>query len=166
MDEGKITLMVARYVVHHAEDLRGFFKGEHYFNLEGRAIEKGHRADLETFRGYAVNILAEAMLREKFFGRGVIKSPNHVCDAKNAKLVPIRSTKEGLIIMSRRFKETKDGLLATFPLIVGRRYTEVLKDRDEFKEYSETVDLGSEYDNRKGTSVKKRIDMLFARKKW
>jgi len=165
-DERKITLALARYFVHHAEDLRGFFKGEHYFNLEGRAIEKSHRADLETFRGHAADVLAEAMLREKFFGRGVINSATYVCDPRNAKLVPVRSTQKGLIIISKTFKETEDGLLATFPLIKSRMYTGILKDRDEFKEYSETVDLGSVYDKRKGTSVKKRIDMLFAQKKW
>ena len=165
MDEGKITLMVARYVVHHAEDLRGFFKGEHYFNLEGRTIERGHRADRETFRGYAVDILAEAMLRGKFFGRGVPKSPNRSCDIKNARLVPVRSTQEGLTIVSKRFRETKDGLLVMLPLITSRMYTNVLKDPDKFKGYSET-DLSSIPGGEGGIFFKKMVDRLFARKKW
>ena len=155
MEDKETTLAVARYVIDNVKTLKGMLGKEHYFNIHG---EHGFK----TYRGFAVDVLAEIMNKGLFFGDYISPSADQACNCNNANFVPINYSKE-TYILAKGFTETPEGLLIKVPIAKPKKYTEILKNPEDFKRYSELVDLRSGFGARQKspTQIKKSIDSLF-----
>ena len=164
MDKQEVILTVARYVVDDTKTLRGMLGAEHVFQIGGCSTGESSCSGYEIFRGYGVDILAESIENKNFFGWYIPDEPEQACNSGNAKLVPLRPTKEGTDIRVREFIETEGGLLVKVPLVRAKPHLNCLKTPEEFKKYSELVDLTSQFGKHKKTpkEIKRAIDILFA----
>ncbi len=156
MRKKEITLGVARYVIDNVKTLKGMLRKEHYFNISG---DEGFR----TYKGFAVDVLAEVINNGLFFGEYIPASANQTCNCNNAKFVPINYSKSALVF-AEGFTETAEGLLVKVPVIEPKEYTKILKSPENFKKYLKLVDLRSGFGERQksSTQIKKSIDSLFA----
>ena len=156
MRKNEITLGIARYVVDNVKTLKGMLRKEHYFNISG---DNG----FGTYKGFAVDVLAEAINNGLFFGKYIPASADQTCNCNNAKFIPINYSKSALVF-AKGFTETAEGLLVKVPVAEPKEYTKILKNSEDFKKYSELVDLRSGFGERQKspTQIKKFIDSLFA----
>lgn len=163
MDKRDITFTIAKYVVNNAETLKGKLSRANYFNFGGSTLDS-EVSKVRLYRGYAVDILAEAIEKRNFFGSWIPDSPDQACNCNNAKLTPFNKLGCNLVLDGLDFQETEEGLLIKVPLTPAKSYTIGLKNPDNFKRYSEIADLRSGFGKHQKTEAEiiKSIDMLFA----
>ncbi len=163
MNQQGIIMTVAKYLVSNSHNLKGMLRGEHYFNIGGASLESSCKP-YTTAHGHAVDILAESMDKGDFFGEYIPSKPEQADNRSNAKLIPLKRTKEGIEILVKEFVETDKGLLVIIPRTEARPYLAVLKDVNEFRKYSNLVDLSSSFGKViTGNKILTAIDDLFAK---
>ncbi|MBS3071635.1 hypothetical protein J4408_01455 [Candidatus Pacearchaeota archaeon] len=164
MEQRDIKLTVARYVVANSVALKGMLTKPHYFNFGGKSLDETSCGGYKTFKGYVVDILAERIEERDFFGWCIPDSPNQAGNCGNSKLIPLTKLQYTSIVVgnSGKITEKQDGLLIVIPPIKQRNYLEDLKNKRDFRKYSESVDLGSNFGEK--VDVFKGIERLFSNK--
>jgi len=153
MDQKETLLTVARYVVDNPKTLKGMLSAPHFFHVGGMSISETRYEDSSLARGYAVDILADLIQKNKFFGWYIPENPDQATNGGNAGIFPLKKG-SNLSFKLSDFEETENGLLVKIPLVKPRKYLDILKNPEDFKKYSEVVDLEKK-------NPKKIIDRLF-----
>jgi len=142
MKHAAVTQTVTHYLAKNFEKLRGAMPSEKYFFIYGRSIGERESADPKIAIGSAVDVLADLIEKEHFFGWMV---PNEVSQATNPNNIKMNLLKNGDDVYGNfKIKLLKNGLFVAADKVDKRDYLDVLRTAEGFKQAAELLGIEEE----------------------
>ncbi len=149
MKSAEIAQTVVNYLAGNYENLYGAMPNESYFLIEGQTRDERSRENSRIVRGTAVDVLADIIEKEQFFGLYVPGKVAQADNPNNAKLVLINSGDR--IKGSFEVKYSNNVLSIAAQRVDPKGYLDMLRTAEGFKQSA--MLLGVEGDLEKITSA-------------
>jgi len=143
MGNQEIVQTVAEHVIGNSEFLLGCLKGEYFFDIRGKYARKSWLASHNTAFGYAIDILADLIESNNFFGNGVGPSRT-ACHENNARISLLSGTeKDGLVGVTGKFLGSNErGIVRVqAPIVEKKPYLDPLRTEEGLRSYTQLVNL-------------------------
>lgn len=149
MKPAEITQTIVHYLADRFESLPDTMPFEGYFLVKGATMDEVYRHSPKIVSGTAIDILADAIEKDHFFGWYVNSSVSSATNERNVQLVPLEDGSK----VSGEFsvKLSEEGLFLVTERIGPKGYLDILRTTEGFKQSANL--LGVEGDLERITST-------------
>ena len=125
MEQHEISQIIVRYLGKHYKSLKSAMPDEKYFLIKGATISEYNRGDSRFAIGTAIDILADTIEKEEYFGWYVTKCVEQATNPNNAELTPLKIGDK--ITGTFEVKLLEDGLQVTVDKVEPKPYLDLIK---------------------------------------
>ena len=141
MKPSKITPVVVNYMVQNYKELKGTMPFKFHFLVRGKSSTEWFRDGSKIYTGVIVDVIADMIEKEKFFGYNVFEAAYQAANPNNAHITPIKVG--DYVEAPFRVKLIENGMISLSPEIIKpKNYLNFLKDPRKFKQSASELHTG------------------------